>query len=70
MSRIESGKIALQEEEKNISDLIHDVVNIIRPQMQDRDINFMVDAIEIRNEMVIVDAVKLHRILINILGNA
>lgn len=70
MSRIESGKIALQEEEKNISDLIHDVVNIIRPQMQDRDINFMVDAIEIRNEMVMVDAVKLHRILINILGNA
>lgn len=70
MSRLESGKIALQEEEKNISDLIHDVVNIIRPQMQDRDINFMVDAIEIRNEMVMVDAVKLHRILINILGNA
>lgn len=70
MSRIESGKIALQEEEKNISDLIHDVVNIIRPQMQDRDINFMVDAIEIRNEMVMVDSVKLHRILINILGNA
>ena len=70
MSRIESGKIALQEEEKNISDLIHDVVNIIRPQMQDRDINFMVDAIEIRNEMVMVDSVKLHRILKNILGNA
>lgn len=70
MSRIESGKVALQEEEENLSELIHSVVNIMRPQMQDRNIFFTVDTFEITNEMIIVDAIKLNRILINILGNA
>lgn len=70
MSRIESGKVALQEEEDNISDIIHDTVNMIQNQMKEKKINFQVDVHEITNEFIIVDAMKLNRIFNNILGNA
>lgn len=70
MSRIESGKIELQEKECNLSERIHNLVYMIRPQIKAKRLELFVDTVDIRDEDLIFDPLKLDQILINILGNA
>lgn len=70
MSRIESGKMTLQEKECNLSDRIHNIVHMIRPQMKAKQLEFVVDTIDVDDEDLIFDPLKLDQVLINILGNA
>lgn len=70
MSRIESGKITIKEKECNLSERIHNLVNMIRPQMWAKQLEFFVDTIDVRDEDLIFDPLRLDQVLINILGNA
>ena len=70
MSRIESGKVQLQEKECNLSELLHTMVNIIQPQARAKQLDFSVDSFDVTHEDIYADPLKLNQILINILGNA
>ncbi|MBP1561648.1 MAG: response regulator [Oscillospiraceae bacterium] len=70
MSRIESGKITLQEKECNLSERIHNLVHMIRSQMRAKQLEFFVDTIDVHDEDLIFDPLKLDQVLINILGNS
>ena len=70
MSRIESGKMELQEKECNLSELLHTMVNIIQPQAKAKQLDFSVDSFDVTDEDMYTDPLKLNQILINILGNA
>ena len=70
MSRIESGKITIQEKNCNLSERIHNLVNMIRPQMRAKRLEFFVDTIDVRDEDLILDPLRLDQVLINILSNA
>lgn len=70
MSRIESGKVTLQEKECSLSEQIHNLVNMIRPQMRAKRLEFYADTIGIHDESLIFDPLKLNQVLINILSNA
>ena len=70
MSRIESGKVQIQEQECNLSELFHTLVNIIQPQMKEKQLDFIMDTQNVVNENIYTDPLKLNQILINILGNA
>ena len=70
MSRIESGKVQIQEKECNLSELLHTLVNIIQPQAKAKQLNFSVDTFDVANEDIFADPLKLNQIFINILGNA
>ncbi|WP_165045671.1 PAS domain-containing hybrid sensor histidine kinase/response regulator [Adlercreutzia sp. ZJ138] len=70
MSKIESGKIDLMEEEVNLSDLIGSLVTMIRPSMQERKHHFDVHIANVEHERVIGDTMRLQQIFMNILGNA
>ncbi|MGM9583297.1 MAG: sensor histidine kinase, partial [Phascolarctobacterium sp.] len=70
MSRIESGKIVIQEKECNLSERIHNLVNMIRPQMRAKRLEFYVDTIDVEDEELIFDPLRLDQVLINILSNA
>lgn len=70
MSRIESGKLTLQEKNCNLSERIHNLVNMIRPQMRAKRLEFFVDTIDVQDEDLIFDPLRLDQVLINILGNA
>ena len=70
MSRIESGKMQLQEKECNLPDLLHTLVNIIQPQAKAKQLDFSVDTFDVANENIFTDPLKLNQIFINILGNA
>ena len=70
MSRIESGKVQIKEQECNISELMHNLVNIIQPQVKAKQLELFVDTFEVTNEDVIADALKLNQVFINLLSNA
>ncbi|MDE6749936.1 MAG: response regulator [Lachnospiraceae bacterium] len=70
MSRIESGKVQIKEQECNISEIIHNLVNIIQPQVKAKQLELFIDTFEVINEDVIADPLKLNQIFINLLSNA
>lgn len=70
MSRIESGKVQIKEQDCNISELMHNLVNIIQPQVKAKQLELFIDTFEIANEDVIADALKLNQVFINLLSNA
>ena len=70
MSRIESGKVQIKEQECNISELMHNLVNIIQPQVKAKQLELFIDTFEVANEDVIADSLKLNQVFINLLSNA
>ena len=70
MSRIESGKVQIQEQECNLSELLHTLTNIIQPQVKEKQLDFFIDTVGVANEDIYTDPLKLNQIFINILGNA
>ena len=70
MSRIESGKVQIKEQECNIAELMHNLVNIIQPQIKAKQLELFIDTFEIVNEDVIADSLKLNQVFINLLSNA
>ncbi len=70
MSRIESGKVQIQEQECNISELIHNLVNIIQPQVKAKQLELFIDTFDVNNEDVIADSLKLSQVFVNLLSNA
>ena len=70
MNQIESGKMPLQEKNCSLSERIHAVVDMIRPQMQAKKLKFVVDISGILDEELIFDPLKLDQVLINMLGNS
>lgn len=70
MSRIESGKVQIKEQECNISELTHSLVNIIQPQVKAKQMELFIDTFDVANEDVIADPLKLSQVFVNLLGNA
>ncbi|MBR0287927.1 MAG: sensor histidine kinase, partial [Selenomonadaceae bacterium] len=70
MSRIESGRVEVAEQECNLSDLIHNLIHIIQPQVTAKQQKFHIDAFKVKNEDVYADQLKVNQVLINILSNA
>lgn len=70
MSRIESGKVQIKEQECNISELMHNLVSIIQPQIKAKQLELFIDTFDVANEDVIADPLKLNQVFINLLSNA
>ncbi|MCM1188327.1 MAG: response regulator [bacterium] len=70
MSRIESGKVQIKEQECNISEQMHNLVNIIQPQVKAKQLELFIDTFEVTNEDVIADPLKLNQVFVNLLSNA
>ncbi len=70
MSRIESGKLQIHNQECNIPELMHNLVNIIQPQVKSKQLEMFIDTFGVANEDVIADPLKLNQIFINLMGNA
>ena len=70
MSRIESGKLQIHNQECNIPELMHNLVNIIQPQVKAKQMEMFIDTFEVVNEDVIADPLKLNQIFINLMSNA
>ena len=70
MSKIESGKVILTDDELSLPQLLEDVLNIIRPMAGKKMQNLRLELEELKHAEVLTDSTHLKQILLNILGNA
>ena len=70
MSRIESGKIQLEEQEANLSDMLHDIKTIISGQIHAKQLELYMDVMDVTDEDVFCDKTRLNQVLLNLLSNA
>ena len=70
MSRIESGKLHIDEKECTISEIFRDMRNIIQAQMHSKQLNFHMDTIDVVDEDIYCDKLHINQMLLNLLGNA
>ena len=70
MSRIESGKIHLEETKVNLSDLLHDLKTIISGQIHAKQLELYMDAMDVTDEDIYCDKTRLNQVLLNLLSNA
>lgn len=70
MSRIESGRVVLEQKPVHLPTLVQDVQDIIQSNVTAKGLSFAVDLAGLRDEDVMADPLRLQRILLNILSNA
>ena len=70
MSRIESGKITIEETEVHLPDVIRELGTITQSGMAEKKIEYSVDVKGVIHEDIVTDKLRLDQVLLNILSNA
>ena len=70
MSRIESGKVKIEENECSIPVVMHDLRNILQTDIKAKRLDFFIDTVDVVNEDVICDKLRLNQILLNCTSNS
>ncbi len=70
MSRIESGTVKLEENTVHLPDVLHDLRTMIQGQITAKQQNLYIDTLDVINEDVITDKLRLNQVLLNIVSNA
>ena len=70
MSHIETNKVVLTESECCLSDILHNLCDILQADVRAKHFNFSVNVIGIKNEKIVCDKLRINQILLNILSNS
>ena len=70
MSRIESGKMHLEEKHCSLPDILHNLRSIMQADIHAKQLELYMDAKDIRNEDIYCDGLRLNQVLLNLLSNA
>ncbi len=70
MSRIESDKIRLDEKACSLPEILHSICNIVQADVHAKQLELHIDTLDIRNEDIYCDKLRLNQVLLNLLGNA
>jgi len=70
MSRINSGRQVISEELFSLSDLLHETLTIVRPQIGQKRHTFSLHVGDVYVESLYGDTLRLRQIFVNIIGNA
>ncbi|MGN0073016.1 MAG: hybrid sensor histidine kinase/response regulator, partial [Coriobacteriales bacterium] len=70
MSKIESGKVDLVEEEFNLSDLVDNLLGMTGPQIEAHRHSFSVSITNVVHEEVIGDPLRIQKVFTNLISNA
>jgi CheY-like chemotaxis protein/anti-sigma regulatory factor (Ser/Thr protein kinase) len=70
MSRIESGKMTIEETNVHLPDVIHDLRTIIQSNISSKQMELFIDTQDVTHEDIITDKLRLNQVLLNILTNA
>ena len=70
MSKIESGKVNLAEEEFNLSDLIDNMLNMANSQLEEHHHELSVNISGVIHEEVVGDSLRIQKVFTNLMGNA
>lgn len=70
LSKIESGKISLDEKPFHLSLLIENLSIIFQAQAAEMGTTFIVDTTKVTHDFILCDSLRLQQVFINLLGNA
>ena len=70
MSRIESGKMTMNEKEEDLSEIMHTLRNIVQSDIAAKQLDFYIDTQDLVNERIVCDKLRLNQILLNVLSNS
>lgn len=70
MSRIESGRVKIEEKEVHLPDVLHDLRTIIQSNITSKQQDLFIDTQDIVHEDIITDKLRLNQVLLNIVSNA
>lgn len=70
MSRIESGNVSIEENPENIAEILHNICNIIQADIHSKQLELFVDTINVTDENIYCDRLRLNQILLNLISNS
>ncbi len=70
MSRIESGKMYLDEKPCSLPDILHGLRSIVQADVHAKQLELFMDAVDVVHEDILCDRLRLNQILLNLLGNS
>ena len=70
MSKIESGKVDLVEEEFNLSDLVENLLTMTSAQIKEHHHELAVNISGVTHEAVVGDSLRIQKVFTNLMGNA
>ena len=70
MSKIESGKVDMIEEEFNLSDLVDNLLSMTSSQIEEHHHELSVNITGVTHEAVIGDSLRIQKVFTNLMGNA
>lgn len=70
MSRIESGKLELNYETLDLSELLSSLESLFQAQAQEKGLKLRLEDRRTMNKCIIADGLRLNQVLVNIIGNA
>ncbi len=70
MSRIESGKVKIEEKEASLPEIVNDLKTIVQADVKAKQLELTVETVNVTNETIICDKLRLNQVLLNILSNA
>ncbi len=70
MSRIESGKMHLDEKECSLPEILHELRNILQADVHAKQIELYIDTVDVLDENIFCDKLRLNQVLLNLLSNA
>ncbi len=70
MSRIESGKMHLDEKECSLPEILHGLKNILQADVHAKQLELYIDTVDVFDEEIYCDKLRLNQVLLNLLSNA
>jgi signal transduction histidine kinase/CheY-like chemotaxis protein len=69
-SKVEAGKLELEQLDFDLLHFLNDVINTMAIKAQEKQIDLLLDTIEVEHSMVTGDVGRLRQVLTNLIGNA
>ncbi len=70
MSRIESGKITIEEKPCSLSEIFHDLKTIIQGEIKSKQLEMYIDTVDVFDEDIFCDKLRMNQMFLNLLSNA
>ncbi len=70
MSRIESGRIHLEEKLCSLPDILHGLRNILQADIHAKQLDLYIDVVDVMDEDIYCDKLRLNQVLLNLLSNS
>ena len=70
MSRIESGNVNIDARPENLVEILHGLKDIIFADIRAKQMDLFIDVVDVRDEQIVCDRLRLNQVLLNLVSNA